>query len=104
MPRLRLSRLRTLGWTLWDPIGLLDKGETWMGKPFADEYDSYLRYAAALSRRGASTNEITAYLVNIEAVHMGLGETPDAHRRAERVVQAIQTDTQLWTNEPSSCP
>ena len=37
---LKLSRLRDIRWSEWDPIGLLPKGEIWDHKNFADEYDS----------------------------------------------------------------
>ncbi|MBB4630217.1 hypothetical protein SAMN04244581_04955, partial [Paracoccus denitrificans] len=46
-PRIKLSKLRDIGWSLWDPIGLLDP-ESPAGRwddeanlSFADEYDSY---------------------------------------------------------------
>lgn len=40
-PAFKLSRLRELGWALWNPIGL---GPPY--KSFADEYDGYLLQAA----------------------------------------------------------
>ena len=49
-----LSRLRDIGWKEWDPIGLLAAGEAWDQKPFADEYDDYLRKVAADFRDGGS--------------------------------------------------
>ena len=30
-PRIRLSKLRDIGWTLWDPIGLLQEGGQLVG-------------------------------------------------------------------------
>lgn len=72
-PPLQLSRLRDIGWSLWDPIGLLDPGDTWDWKPFADEYDSYLPTVASMLRDGHSTEECEAYLVEIAVIHMGLG-------------------------------
>jgi hypothetical protein len=38
--KVRLSRLRDIGWTEWDPIGLCPP-EGWEGIPAADEYDGY---------------------------------------------------------------
>ena len=48
-----LSRLRDVGWKEWDPIGLLAAGEAWDQKPFADEYDDYLRKVAATAEATA---------------------------------------------------
>lgn len=75
-PPLQLSRLRDIGWKLWDPIGLLrfeSSGGTWEGKPFVDEYDGYLTAVASMLRDGRSTDECEAFLVEIAVVHMGLG-------------------------------
>ena len=97
-PKLKLSRLRDIGWSLWDPIGLLGKGEIWDDQPFADEYDSYMIEAAGLLRRNASAKEVIKFLVDIETEHMGLGGGRNAKQRAEAVVEAIMEDDQLWTN------
>lgn len=80
-PPLQLSRLRDIGWSLWDPIGLLDPGESWEGQPFADEYDSYLAAVASMLRDGHSTDECEAYLIQITLVHMGLGTDRDGNIR-----------------------
>lgn len=103
-PRVKLSRLRDIAWTLWDPIGLLRRP----GHPtrrwdedsnlgFADEYDSYLTSAAAQLRDGTPMAEVVKWLMWIEAEHMGLGERPNARERAEAVVAAIQSDDSIWT-------
>lgn len=97
-PKLRLSRLRDIGWAIWDPIGLLDEGEKWDGKPYADEYDSYLMQAAGQLRRNLPVSEVVYYLIRVEAEHMGLGTYPDQKARAEKVVEAIKSDDQLWTS------
>lgn len=79
-----LSRLRDIGWRLWDPIGV--------GPPqpeYADEYDGYLRDAFGLLRRGARKSAIVEGLMEIEAGHMGLGGQSDARSRAEATVNAI---------------
>ena len=67
-----LSRLRDIGWDYWDPIGLLDDGEAWEEKSFADEYDTYLLRAASMLRHGQSDQDVAAYLFSIETEHMGL--------------------------------
>ncbi|MCV2888335.1 hypothetical protein [Ruegeria aquimaris] len=94
---LRLSRLRDIGWKLWDPIGLLDGETGWEGKPFADEYDRYLINAVDQLRQGALEQGVVEYLTLIEADHMGLGAVPGMEERAWRVVKAIQAEGDLWS-------
>ena len=96
-PKLRLSRLRDIGWTLWDPIGLLAEGGTWVGKPFADEYDGYLVHAAGQLRRGAPAQDVVDDLCRIESAHMGLGAAPDMEARVRAVVRAMLSDRDLWS-------
>ena len=103
-PKLRLSRLRDIGWRLWDPIGLLDEGDTWEGKPFADEYDSYLMQAAGRLRRGTPERDVVEYLNQIEAERMGLGFAPGMGARNLEVVKAIQADGDLWSLPPDKNP
>ena len=91
-----LSRLRDIGWTHWDPIGI--------GPPrpdFADEYDAYLAEAFDLLRRGAANVVVAERLMQIEADHMGLGRRPDAERRAVAVVEAIRTYVAELARTPS---
>lgn len=99
-PRLKLSRLRDIGWGLWDPIGILAPSAGWDDEGcegFADEYDTYLATAARRLREGASAAQVVAYLVDIETRHMGLRERPDTRSRAEAVVAAILADDAIWT-------
>lgn len=103
-PRVKLSRLRDIGWTLWDPIGLLGASGHYPGRwsdeanrPFADEYDTYLISAASQLRQGVPRDHVVSYLVHIEANHIGLGERPASRERAETVVAAILADDSLWT-------
>ncbi|WP_417669421.1 hypothetical protein [Roseibium sp.] len=99
-PKIKLSRLRDIGWSLWDPIGLLDTGKSWEDddcRPFADEYDSYLIEAAGKLRRGVPDADVATFLVKIEAEHMGLRERSDTYERAQSVVAAIHADDKLWT-------
>jgi hypothetical protein len=85
---LQLSRLRDIGWELWDPIGLLAPDESWEGQPFADEYDSYLTAVASMLRDGRSTDECEAFLVEITIVHMALGLDKDGAIIPERELTA----------------
>jgi hypothetical protein len=83
-PAFKLSRLRQIGWSRWDPIGLNDLED----RP-DDEYDSYLLQAAGRLWNGATEDEVADYLVSIEAEHMGLGREPVVENRAREVVRAL---------------
>lgn len=103
-PRVKLSRLRDIGWELWDPIGLLGPEGFFPGKwdqeanqHFADEYDNYLISAASQLRRETPREQVIEYLIKIEAQHMGLGENTSTRERAEAVVTAILADKEIWT-------
>ena len=100
-PKLKLSRLRDIGWSLWDPIGLISAGQNWNDEeclPFADEYDSYLIQAAGRLRNGDSEADVASFLATIEVEHMGLGGSYKvAFVNAKRVVAAMQADSKLWT-------
>ena len=70
-PKIQLSRLREIGWKLWDPIGLSHDG----GSPdegCADEYDQYLLHVVSMISRGGSKDEATAYLISIATEYMSL--------------------------------
>lgn len=83
-PKFQLSRLREIGWSLWDPIGLHGLED----QP-VDEYDSYLMQAAGRLWNGASEEEVATYLVNIESDYMGLGPRSGVDERARRVAQSL---------------
>lgn len=90
-PKIKLSRLREIGWSEWDPIGLSQMGsDDWKdGGPCADEYDSYLLQVAGRLRRDEARENIVAYLEEIEMVHMGGGRVATTRTRAEATVAAI---------------
>ena len=99
-PKIKLSRLRDIGWAHWDPIGLLTDGKHWNDedeRSFADEYDSYLIAAAGMLRRGAPDQEVVDFLLQIETEHMALTQQPDSIARAKATVAAIKADDELWT-------
>lgn len=99
-PKLKLSRLRDIGWSIWDPIGLMGSEQKWDDedcKPFADEYDRYLIQAAGQLRRGIADVDVAKYLVQIETDHMGLGSGHGTMERALLVVAAIHADEEIWT-------
>ncbi len=86
----RLSRLRDVGWSVWDPIGLCRPGTSWQDDPGADEYDGYLLKVAGMLAQVASDSACVDYLVWVETEHMGLGERPDTRERAGETVRAIR--------------
>ncbi len=103
-PTLQLSRLRDIGWTLWDPIGLLGPVGAPTGRwddpenlSFADEYDRHLIAAATHLRRGIAPDRIVKDLIHAEAHHMRLGLGPTTRPRAQAVVTAILADGALWS-------
>lgn len=98
-PKIRLSRLRDIGWSAWDPIGLLEENESWEDVSYADEYDSYMLRAAGMLRREEPKNSVIDYLVAIETDHMGLSFSDNARERATEVVKRIEGDDQLWNYE-----
>ena len=84
LPKFKLSRLREIGWELWDPIGLAPPKDE-----FSDEYDTYLLQAAAQLWRSQPDAEVCDYLVRIEQEHMGLPKVSNAKERAGATVTAI---------------
>lgn len=89
--KLKLSRLREIGWSLWDPIGLREiSGDDWRdGGACADEYDRYLLQAVGRLRRGETNGDVVAYLEEVEVGHMGLTRSPTTDQRARATVDAI---------------
>ena len=100
LTKLRLSRLRDIGWKHWDPIGLLADGDTWEGKPFADEYDRYLIHAAGQLQRSVPEDDVIDDLVRIEEKYIGLRTSDTVRERARAVILAIQNDPDLWNRDP----
>jgi hypothetical protein len=86
-PELDIKRLRAIGWSTWDPIGLSKMSSVSLDS-IADEYDTYLLHAAGLLINGAGAVAAASYLVDSATHHMGLGRA-DAHS-AKRTVEAIQ--------------
>lgn len=86
-PPLKLPRLRDIGWAVWDPIGLLGKGEHWDHQPFAGEYDGYLLRVACELRPDWSVTQAVDYLVWAASEHMGLGVRSTTRARAEATVK-----------------
>ncbi|HSG54630.1 MAG TPA: hypothetical protein VLA45_04170 [Paracoccaceae bacterium] len=84
IPTFKLSRLRKIGWSHWDPIGTNDLND----RP-DDEYDSYLMTAAARLWRGESVEDVGAYLVDIEVNYIGLSSQPNTKSRASKTAGAI---------------
>ena len=81
----QLSRLRDIGWSKWDPIGVGGPDHGWP----ADEYDSYLLQAAGQIWNGQPEEAVADYLVKIETEHMGLTTVPGIQARALYVAKAV---------------
>ena len=106
-PKVKLSRLREIGWSLWDPIGLreLSEGDWQDDGACADEYDGYLLQVVGRLRRGDPTAEVIAYLEDTEVGHIGLTRSPTTGARVNdrgrpilsrrsRTISNISTPTQ----------
>jgi len=91
LSKIKLSRLREIGWSQWDPIGLSQMGDDdWKdGGPCADEYDSYLLGVVGRLRRGGPASDAVSYLEGIEIDHMGAGRNSTTRSRAAATVAAI---------------
>jgi hypothetical protein len=72
-PKIKLSVLRDIGWGMWDPIGLAPRDGGWP-ENCADEYDSYLKRAAAMFVQENTRKEVAKYRVQIASEHMGLSQ------------------------------
>ena len=82
-PKLKMSRLREIGWAEWNPIGL-NRSES-----ADDEYDSYLLQAAGRLWNGESEEAVASYLGDIEANQMGLGHGLGIKLRALSTAKAV---------------
>ena len=91
LPEVKLSRLREIGWSFWDPIGLREISDSeWQdGGGCADEYDGYLLQVVSRLMRGECPAEVSAYLEDTEVGHIGLTRKPSTSSRAKATVEAI---------------
>ena len=94
--RIRLSRLRDIGWRCWDPIALGGPDGDWADSAAADEYDGYLFQVARMVRQNEGDDTAAQHLVWAESEHMGLGMRADTLERARATIAAIRADDQLW--------
>jgi hypothetical protein len=83
-PKFNAGRLREIGWSLWDPIGLNYRN----GRP-GGEYDAYLLQAAGKLWSGATEQVVADYLVGVELDVLRLGHRAGAQDRARRTVRAL---------------
>lgn len=85
MTQPKLSQLREIGWTLWNPIRILRFRDD-----APDEYDTYLSKTADMLRTGTSDADCIEYLIDIECNYMGIDMSDDTHTRATATVAAIR--------------
>lgn len=100
-PQIDIDRLREIGWSLWDPIGLNETMGGWKGQPFEDEYDSYLIKAVGMLRNNRTEGEVVDYLFFIETEHMGLSvgaNNTSLRENLSNVVKAISEDPSIWSD------
>src|SRR5579864_5728402 len=88
-PTVKLSVLRDIGWSQWDPVGLNGSEGGWQRSDAADEYDRYMRRVAEGLQDGEPDDALVDYLVSIETGHMGLTRESTARTRAQATVSAI---------------
>ena len=101
-PKLDLNRLREIGWSLWDPIGLDGGTGIWKEESFGDEYDQYLAEAAGMLRNGKGHDAVVRYLFHIESEWMSLGPkeiNAEIAQRLSLVVQAIADAPGVWIDD-----
>ena len=103
-PRIKLSKLRDIGCSLWDPIGLLSAHGPFSGhwsepanRTIFNEYDNYLIAAASDLRAGTAPEAVAASLARAQTELMGMPGGPAADRRARAVIAAILADPEIWT-------
>lgn len=88
-PAVKISALREIGWTYWDPIGLRGMVNDDYTQGPVDEYDSYLLSAFGKLVNGKSDSEVSSYLADIASNHMGLGSVDDFHQSSKRTVSKL---------------
>ncbi len=87
--KFKLSRLRIIGWSRWDPIGLNDG----LNMP-SGEYDAYLLQAAGKLWSGACESEVEDFLLaaerNLRLDGRARGKNRlSAQERARQTVRAL---------------
>ncbi len=88
-PKVQLSKLRAIGWNMWDPIGMRDLVSEDLRSGPVDEYDGYLLKVVSLLSHGHPLTDAANYLEQIASDHMGLGHSPEHIPAAETTVSAI---------------
>ena len=88
-PKFKLSRLREIAWTVWDPIGLREIVGGWEGSDAADEYDGYMLKVVGLLVNGGRHEEAVESLLRSEDDIMGMGVRPGMRERASKTVEAV---------------
>lgn len=84
-----IDALREIGWSKWDPIGLLHGVQDWRNHCAKDEYDHYLQRAAKKAVAGVPEGEIASYLIGIVKYNIGMGSGERAVRCSVATARAI---------------
>ena len=98
-----LEALRTIGWTVWDPIGLaVNRVDGLRVDPdAADEYDRYLLAAHDMALDGQPAEQIAQYLAWVRRDHMGLGGSHSPTDGEQQTAKAIHTLATLMAPDPT---
>lgn len=97
-PKIRLSRLRDIGFKHWDLLGLLRTGK-WndeRNRSFAGEYDKLLIEAAYQLQGGVPREQVAKYLILNASNDYALSESDHIKKAATDVVNAMMADDLIW--------
>jgi len=89
-PKIDISRLRDIAWTIWDPLSLAEDQTDWRKVDWSeDEYDSYILKAFGHIWNDSDLSQATTYLRKVEAETMGLAPANGRIDPVENTVKAL---------------
>lgn len=90
-PGVRLSHLRKIGWSVWNPLGLdLPERQAWRHVNIA-EYDNHLLHVACMLAKGGSQSDAVAYLEEAAREYPCLTlSSEERHQAAIGTAQAVE--------------
>jgi hypothetical protein len=89
---INLSRLRDIGWTLWDPMAVRPPAGLWPDDG-EDQYDSFLVHASTMMNHGRSRQDAALYLIQIASILLGRADVDRvaAATTANAIADYLQT-------------
>ena len=90
-PGIRLSRLREIGWSMWNPLNLdLPDQQAWRHVNIA-EYDNHLLHVACLLSKGGTQRDAVAYLEDAAVAYPCPSlSSEERHQAAIGTAQAVE--------------